>query len=280
MSGGEFIAFMVCTVVVALRLPVWLWWYLRSPRMGWPTGMRWTFALVPALCAAALLFVLKRFSSLDVRDSGMYNAFYFVMGVAWTLLTLWPARVIGLGIRDDVIDRRNPAAAWAVAGLLMGVTLSFAGGNIGHGPGWWVVIFCALLATGALYLLWAIAEPIARFCESITVERDTAAGIRMCGFARSSNATSGTRRWATWRCYARMRWSCRQGSGRSLLTRLNAWRAMEDHGPAKPLEVRKPRWYRALWYRALVALRYRRNSAGGFGAVVPVPSQGRSHGFG
>jgi hypothetical protein len=38
------------------------------------------------------------------------------------------------------------------------------------------------------------------------------------------------------------------------------------------IEIAKPRHYRALWQRVLVTLGLRRNSAGGFGAIVPDPS--------
>ena len=47
-----------------------------------------------------------------------------------------------------------------------------------------------------------------------------------------------------------------------------------------PLQVDKPSRFRALSYRALALLGLRRNSAGGFGSVVPVPSSGGAVGFG
>jgi hypothetical protein len=40
------------------------------------------------------------------------------------------------------------------------------------------------------------------------------------------------------------------------------------------IRVNRPPRYRALWYQFLVVLGLRRNSAGGFGAVVPNPSSG------
>ncbi len=43
---------------------------------------------------------------------------------------------------------------------------------------------------------------------------------------------------------------------------------------AEPLVVSKPRFYRSLFYRALVLVGFRRNSAGGFGGRVPEPSRG------
>lgn len=45
-----------------------------------------------------------------------------------------------------------------------------------------------------------------------------------------------------------------------------------------PLQVQRPNNFRALWYQALVLAGLRRNSAGGFGAVVPQPSSGGGFG--
>jgi hypothetical protein len=53
---------------------------------------------------------------------------------------------------------------------------------------------------------------------------------------------------------------------------------VHDDLPPEPLQVSKPSSFRRLWYRAMVLAGLRRNSAGGFGAVVPEPSQ--SGGFG
>jgi hypothetical protein len=44
--------------------------------------------------------------------------------------------------------------------------------------------------------------------------------------------------------------------------------------PAAPIAVPKPSRFRALGYRALVALGLRKSSAGGFGGIVPMPSSG------
>ncbi|MEH2378239.1 MAG: hypothetical protein V7K27_04930 [Nostoc sp.] len=40
-------------------------------------------------------------------------------------------------------------------------------------------------------------------------------------------------------------------------------------GQPVPLSVSRPRWFRYFWYRALTLLFLRRNSAGGFGSVIP-----------
>jgi len=51
--------------------------------------------------------------------------------------------------------------------------------------------------------------------------------------------------------------------------------------PPQPLQVERPSAFRSLFYRALTLAGLRRNSAGGFGSIIPVPSpsSGRS-GFG
>jgi hypothetical protein len=43
---------------------------------------------------------------------------------------------------------------------------------------------------------------------------------------------------------------------------------------SEPLVVSRPRFYRSLFYRALVLVGFRRNAAGGFGGRVPEPSRG------
>lgn len=43
---------------------------------------------------------------------------------------------------------------------------------------------------------------------------------------------------------------------------------------AEPIVVPKPSWFRDAWYVLLATIGLRRNSAGGFGSVVPLPSSG------
>jgi hypothetical protein len=80
-----------------------------------------------------------------------------------------------------VLERRNGAAAWAIAGAFVALTLCFAGGNIGNGPGWWVVVFAAGLSTMSFFGLWFAFEALARPSRAITLDRDLAAGLRLAG---------------------------------------------------------------------------------------------------
>jgi hypothetical protein len=53
---------------------------------------------------------------------------------------------------------------------------------------------------------------------------------------------------------------------------------VSDEHPPAAIRVEKPNNFRALWYRAMVLAGLRRNSAGGFGAVIPVPGSGGGYG--
>ena len=88
---------------------------------------------------------------------------------------------LGLSPHDDVVERRNASAAPATAGAMLAVACCYAGGNVGDGPGWWVVVFAGLLATGALFLAWYLLESIGKVSDAVTVERDVAAGWRLGG---------------------------------------------------------------------------------------------------
>ena len=53
---------------------------------------------------------------------------------------------------------------------------------------------------------------------------------------------------------------------------------IQSQAQPEPLQVQRPDKFRALWYRALALAGLQRNSTGGFGAVVPLPSSGGGYG--
>ena len=137
---------------------------------------------VPFVCAFILFEVLRRFSSSDVRDDWFYFSFYLILGAAWVGLGITALALCDLSARDDVVERANRAAIPAVAGGLLAITLCFAGGNIGDGPGWWVVMFCGVLSTGTLLLAWTLLNRLTQAADAVTVDRDVATGVRVAGF--------------------------------------------------------------------------------------------------
>lgn len=88
-------------------------------------------------------------------------------------------RLLGVSVRDDAVERRNPATAVVACGALVGVTLCFAGGNIGPGPTVWTTFGPAAMATGALLLLWLVVELASGVSDSVAIDRDLASGVRL-----------------------------------------------------------------------------------------------------
>ena len=68
---------------------------------------------------------------------------------------------------------------------MIGITLCYAGSNIGNGPGPEVVFFCAVLSTTFLFALWFLLERLFRLADRITIERDETVGIRAGGWLLS-----------------------------------------------------------------------------------------------
>ncbi len=163
----------------------WASWYVALARVGRGVrrfGKRWPLAWAPVASTALLYVILRKWSSEDVKSDPFYIGFYLVMGIAWLAVFRAVLPVFGLSARDDVLERGNDAAAWALSGALIGGMCCFAGGNVGNGPGWWVVLFSAVLATVALLFLWWIADRASALAEKVTIERDPAAGLRAAGF--------------------------------------------------------------------------------------------------
>ncbi|CAN5525199.1 hypothetical protein BH09VER1_BH09VER1_50750 [soil metagenome] len=135
------------------------------------------------IIAVGLLWgILHFFASFDVRDSATYTFFYLAMGLAWVSLIITLFKWLDWNYAEDVLERNNRAAASGQAGLIIGLMLAFAGANIGDGPGWFVVVFCAFLSTFTLILAWLIVDRATDWITHITVDRDLASGVRAGAF--------------------------------------------------------------------------------------------------
>jgi uncharacterized membrane protein YjfL (UPF0719 family) len=198
MSTAEIWALTASAVTALL---IWITWYRRLAAFALrcsPRRERWLLAVTPLACGGLLWIVLSRWSSADVRDDWFYLGFYLAMGAAWIGLGTELLPYLGLSPRDDVLERRNSAAGIAIAGALLGLTFCFAGGNVGDGPGWWVVFFCAVLATAVYTLLWFVLDRLTGLADSISIDRDTAAGFRLAGFFLGSGLILGRAVAGTW----------------------------------------------------------------------------------
>lgn len=175
-------------------LVLWGWWYsaaMRPSAFISPHLTRWPLTVIPVLCGGLLLGVLRYLAASDVRDAPVYLILYFFLGAAWVGATLLLIPLFGVQPREDIVERRNAAAAPTVAGTLLALTLCYAGGNIGDGPGWWVVVYSAALATGALLLLWLVVELATGIGAVICVHRDSGAGVRFGLFLLANGLVLG-----------------------------------------------------------------------------------------
>lgn len=190
MSGDE-----VLVLVVSLIVACVLWgksiYEIFQVRYHRAPVLRAASCGVLLLCGFTLHYVLRRYASHDVRDSTTYTTFYMIMGAAWVGAAIRIWQMLGISTRDDLLERENTAAAFAIFGALIALTFCFAGGNVGDGPGWWVVVFAALLSTGALFLLWCVLDRLGGVGEAITVDRDTASGLRAAGYLIGSGVILG-----------------------------------------------------------------------------------------
>lgn len=185
-------------LVLLFSLAVAAWygvqWYRRafaSSLAPPPADVGLLMQLAPLAALIGILIVLKNASSHDVREAPIYIALYAALGAAWTLGATALFSTLGISFRDDAIERRNPAAAVAVSSALLAHAAIYAGGNIGDGPGWWVVVSAATLGAGAWFLLWLVIEWQCAASELITVERDLSAAVRLGGYMIASGIIFG-----------------------------------------------------------------------------------------
>lgn len=155
---------------------------LELPEFAVKVSWRLAVLAVPILCCLILFAVLHFWSADDVRGTP-WMLYYLVVGAGWMAACDCGIQLLGISLRDDALERRNAAAFWACAGALAGCTLSFAGANVGNGPGVHVVVYSGLLSAGALFGTWFAIEHLVSpaLSERISVERETAAGVRLGG---------------------------------------------------------------------------------------------------
>lgn len=181
MSGDELIVTLASVVV---GVGGWALWLFRAASIdGLRPGRAPVAAaggVLGALCLL-ILIVLRTLAADDVRDAPQYLLMYFVLGLTWLRLASQLFPFMGLHPRDDLIERRNHAALPAWVGAMTGVAFCYSGANIGNGPGWWVVVFSAAVATAALAAVWFVLGAWAGLTDAVTIDRDPAAGVRLGG---------------------------------------------------------------------------------------------------
>lgn len=183
MAEGEgFI--LLLSVIGAIVGLVYLQVGVQTRRLGphLPAPVRTALHAAPIFAILLVLLTLRWGASHDVRDSVTYLLLYTTLGVCWMALAVKAMGNVGVSRRDDMVERRNPAAAVVLIAAMFAHAIIYAGANVGDGPSWSVVVICALLGSGAWFLLWLAVEAVAQVADQITVERDMASAIRVSGY--------------------------------------------------------------------------------------------------
>jgi uncharacterized membrane protein YjfL (UPF0719 family) len=176
-------------VLLELSVPVaillWGRWYY-SLRLGRILGLsqrgRSAIALTSVFCMFFLFAIVGEWSAKSVKSNFSTSVLFYSFGASWLGLTQLIFGLLGVSTRDDVIERRNPAAAWVVSGQLLGTTFCIAGANVGNGPGPEAVMYHVAISTSTFILSWLLVNSIASIADTITIDRHVGAGIRTCGW--------------------------------------------------------------------------------------------------
>jgi uncharacterized membrane protein YjfL (UPF0719 family) len=170
--------FSAVTIMAAAR---WYLGVLRIETFGRGRGPRVAMGILPILCAIAAYLFIRADAAREVRASSGLIAL-FTAGEIVALTVVWMAmRILGISVRDDVIERKNPAAAIAVCGAATGATIAYCGANVGEGATIYTTLGPAILAIATMLLLWFVHEILSHPAESIVVDRDVPSAVRLAG---------------------------------------------------------------------------------------------------
>lgn len=191
MEGDEVLALIASCIVGVRFLFLWYRNLLCITALARSIVQRLVLGGIPIGCLLLLQFVLDRWSAHEVRDDAHYDVLFMAAGAAWLAGANGLLLLFGISVRSDAIEARDPAAIAVACGALLGVTLCFAGANVGEGPTIWTTFGPAALASGAWAGLWLLVELPTDSAEAIAIDRDLATGLRLAGLLISTGLVLG-----------------------------------------------------------------------------------------
>lgn len=181
MDGFEVFVLLISITVTVLFFIKWYGPVFRiwTPKRG--KSAKIILGFLPLAVFLMVLTTLLILASGDVINDYFFIFFYIMIGFAWLYACLLLFYFFfDFSVREDVISLSNTSALFAIIGSVLGITLVYCGANIGDGPGWWCVFFAGGLGMILWFVLILISNKTARIFERVTVEKDTACGIRFC----------------------------------------------------------------------------------------------------
>jgi hypothetical protein len=179
-SADETLAFFFCGAAAAAFLCRWYVPLFTVTRLGTPAP-RLALVVAPPACLAVLLPVLVTFGSHELREDPGYILLFTLGGLLWMGFAAVLSSAAGISRRQDALERRNRPAAVVIVGALLGVTLTYAGANIGEGATIWMTFGPAVLATLAWAAAWAVYQALTNVADAVAIDRDAPAAWRLAG---------------------------------------------------------------------------------------------------
>jgi len=127
MSSDEFWLLIIAAVVAGIG---WFRWYRHANQTTTLAGATWArriLLLIPPLCPAALLLVLRCYSDPEVRSHWVHQWLFVSVGAVALLGVNLVAGLWGLEILDDGLLMGNRGTIWSVGGAWVAITLCVAG---------------------------------------------------------------------------------------------------------------------------------------------------------
>jgi hypothetical protein len=191
LDGDEFLALVVASIVGGAAALRWYAALITVTRRAASPVHRFILALAPLACLAIVQGVLACCAAHEVKQAAEYDFLFVAGGAAWLGATTLGLPLADVCPRDDAIESRNPAGVISLCGAWIGVTLCYAGGNIGEGPTIWTTFVPAAAATAALLFLWLLLAVATGVSENIAIDRDAASALRLAGFLIAAGLVLG-----------------------------------------------------------------------------------------
>lgn len=187
MSEIETLLFLLCGVLTTIFIVNWYRYLFGIFKPKRKLINDYILGLLPFVLFIIIYYTLRNLASFDVVNDTLFIIFYIFFGFTWIyLFNKLIFLFYDISWIDDIITNGNYAVLSAYVGALLGITLIYAGANIGDGPGFW----CVMVAGGIGAILWfTLALLINKFTgiiERIVISRDLGSGIRFGGFLLST----------------------------------------------------------------------------------------------
>jgi uncharacterized membrane protein YjfL (UPF0719 family) len=181
-DGDEWLFFGAATASVVGLIVTYYLPLLSISSIKRASSGRFVLACLPLVALIPTCIVLQRWADPRVVGHRDYVILFMLGGGMWIFVASRFLEVLGISIRDDAIERNNPAALVAVSGILLGVGIVYALANIGTGATIWTTLVPAFVATVVLLLMPLLIEFIGgAVADAITIDRDVASGLRLGG---------------------------------------------------------------------------------------------------